>query len=96
MRTIYRNDEFVCFTENDGTLKEIAVDCFDGKCREYINGHRYLKPGESWEREDGKVFTGEMLCPLRDLSLLNEFQEQYDRMMQEATSAYWEGVNSVD
>lgn len=96
MPTIYLDTDYKCHISNDGTMRAFEVSCFDGKCNAFIEGHRYIPEGEKWTRKDGEVFEGESVSPWRNLAVLEEFQAQYDRMMQEATSAYWEGVNSVD
>lgn len=38
---IYLDNEFKCHTTNDGTMREIETDFFDGKCVEYIEGYKY-------------------------------------------------------
>lgn len=38
---IYLDSDFKCHTESDGTMREIETDCFDGKCKEYIEGFKY-------------------------------------------------------
>lgn len=96
MRTIYIDSAFKCHTANDSTMTEIQTDFFDGKCSTFIEGYRIVPSGEAWTREDGEVFRGEMIAPWKDYRELDAAQKQYERMMQEAETAYREGVNSVD
>ena len=56
----------------------METDAFDGKCRQYIEGYRFVPAGETWTREDGQVFHGEMIAPWRDYELLAEFQALYE------------------
>lgn len=77
--TIYIDNEFKCHVSNDGTMREVeAPKKFNDKCTAYIEGHRLVPDGETWMREDGKVFKGEMLTVWRDDTLLDEFQAQYE------------------
>lgn len=81
MRTIYLDADYKCHTSNDGTMVSVEVDFFDGMCNEYIEGHRYVPINESWTREDGTVFHGEMLAPWKDLSELDNAQREYERRL---------------
>ena len=79
MKTIYIDSDFKCHTSKpDGTYTAVETDFFDGKCRQYIEGYRFGPSGESWEREDGEVFTGEMVAPWRNYELLLELQSIYE------------------
>ena len=79
--TIYLDDDFKCHVENDGTMREVETDFFDGKCTEFIEGYRFVPDGESWTREDGAVFTGEMIAPWRDYTELAIYQSICERML---------------
>ena len=37
-----------------------------------------MPAGESWTREDGHTFTGEMIAPWRDYAILAELQAIYE------------------
>lgn len=63
---IYIDPDYKCHVSNDGSMREFDVPFFDGKCDTLIRGYRYLPPGESWERADGVLFTGEMIAPWQD------------------------------
>ena len=76
--TIYIDKDYKCHTSPSEELTAVETDTFDGKCRQYIEGYRFVPSGESWTREDGQVFHGEMIAPWRDYALLAEFQAIYD------------------
>ena len=76
---IYIDSECRCHTPNpDGTFREVETDFFDGKCDTCIEGYRYVPSGQSWEREDGTVFNGEMIAPWKDYALLDAAQHEYE------------------
>ncbi len=76
---IYLDKEFRCYTkENINTVKSVEADIFDGKCAAFIEGYRYVPSGQSWTRNDGMVFTGEMITPIKDYSILESVQKLYE------------------
>lgn len=95
MTTIYIDNDYKCHVTNDGTMRAFDVPFFDGKSQTFIEGYRYVPPGESWTRSDGHVFHGEMISPWRNAALLDEFQRQYEAQLAAAAVAYEEGVNSI-
>ena len=76
--TIYIDSDYKCHTSPADGLTAVETDVFDGKCRQYIEGYRFVPAGESWTREDGQVFTGEMVAPWRPYEILAEFQAIYE------------------
>ena len=76
--TIYIDADFKCHVENDGTMSEAETDFFDGKGKEFIEGYRFVPQGESWTREDGKVFHGEMVAPWKSFKELDQAQRRYE------------------
>ena len=56
----------------------METGAFDGKCRQYIEGYRFVPAGQSWTREDGQVFHGEMITPWQPYDILAEFQALYE------------------
>lgn len=66
MMKIYIDNDFKCHLSNDGNMIEIKTDFFDGKCGTFIEGYRFVPASESWMREDGTIFTGEMISPWKD------------------------------
>lgn len=87
MATIYIDTDFKCHTANDGTMTAVEADAFDSKCPEYIEGYRYVPSGESWTRDDGTVFTGEMIAPWKDWKELDAAQREYERQQLAAYEA---------
>lgn len=76
--TIYIDSKFKCHTSPGDGFTSVETDAFDDKCRQYIEGYRFVPSGQSWTREDGQVFTGEMVAPLRPYEILAEFQAIYE------------------
>ena len=86
--TIYIDTDFKCHVSDpDGTMTAIETDFFDGKCDSYIEGYRFVPAGESWTRQDGEVFHGEMIAPWRDWRELDEAQRDYEREQYETMEA---------
>lgn len=81
MRIIYIDSEFKCHTSNDGTMRVVETDFFDGKCDAFIEGYRFIPSGESWTRSDGAVFHGEMIAPWKDYAELDTAQRAYERQL---------------
>lgn len=79
---IYIDNEYICHTTNpDGTFREVEIDFFNGKCEAFIMGYRFVPAGESWTREDGTVFYGEMIAPWKDYAELDETQREYEKAL---------------
>ena len=72
--TIYIDSDYKCHSSPGEGLTAVETDAFDGKRRQYIEGYRFVPAGQSWTREDGQVFTGEMVAPWRPYEILAEFQ----------------------
>jgi hypothetical protein len=100
---VYLDNDFRCHIVNDGTMIEYETEFFDGKCDEFIEGYRVVPEGMSWTREDGEVFTGEMISPAVDYIELAMAQAEYEHellveykaALVEAQEYYEEGVNSI-
>lgn len=108
--TVYIDTDFKCYTSPAEGRTPIETDYFDGKCDAYIEGYRYVPSGESWTREDGEVFTGEMIVPATDWQTLDDAQAAYEREQYQTLAtenaalaanlaaldeSYQEGVNSL-
>lgn len=78
MKTIYIDSEFKCHITDDGTMTAVETDFFDGKCDAFIEGYRFVPSGETWAREDGVIFHGEMITPWKPYSELDAAQEEYE------------------
>ena len=79
MKTIYIDSDFKCHVTDDGTMTAVETAFFDGKCDAYIEGYRFVPEGESWTREDGAVFHGEMAAPWKPWQALDKAQREYER-----------------
>ncbi len=80
MKTIYLDREYKCHTADDGTGIPVETDFFDGKWDAFVEGYRYVPAGKVWVREDGRRFSGPMLAPWRDYSLLAQLQQMYEQL----------------
>lgn len=76
--TVYLDSDFRCYTTNSGDRTPYQTDFFDGKCKTFVEGYRIVPSGESWAREDGVIFFGEMTTPFIDSAFLNAAQAQYE------------------
>lgn len=76
--TIYLDSDFKCHVTDGGGMTPIETDAFDGKCKRYIEGFRFVPAGETWTREDGVAFQGQMISPHTDYAILAAYQEQYE------------------
>ena len=75
---IYMDTDFRCHLEDDGGMRPVETDFFDGRCAAFIEGYRLVPEGESWTRADGAVFRGYMIAPAEDYSRLAKAQQQYE------------------
>ena len=66
--TIYIDSDYKCYVSAAEGRRAIETDAFNGKCPEWIESYRFVPEGETWTREDGEVFKGEMVTPWKDLS----------------------------
>ena len=80
--TIYIDRDCKCYTEPAAGRTAVETNAFDGKCRQYIEGYRFVPAGQSWTREDGQMFHGEMITPWRPYDILAEFQALYEEEQQ--------------
>lgn len=84
--TIYIDSDFRCHTSPGDGLTAVETDVFDGKCSAYIQGYRYVPAGQTWTREDGVEFAGEMIAPAQDYSTLALTQAAYEEAMAQAAA----------
>lgn len=80
---IYIDNDYKCHTAEADGLRAFEVPFFDGKCKAFIEGYRYVPEGETWTRSDGVEFKGEMISPLKDYNILAAYQQQYEEMLAE-------------
>ena len=84
---IFIDSDCKCHTSNNGTMIAVETAFFDGKCKAFVEGYRLVPVGETWTREDGEVFEGEMITPFKDYNILRAYQEQYEAMLEELQDA---------
>lgn len=77
--TIYIDADFKCHTIAGDGLTAVETAAFDGKCAAYIEGYRFVPDGSTWVREDGTVFSGEMVAPWKPWDELDAVQREYER-----------------
>lgn len=77
---IYIDNDYKCHRDNpEGTYTAVETTAFDGKCTAYIDGYRCVPSGSTWARDDGTVFTGEMIAPWKPWQELDAAQREYER-----------------
>lgn len=77
---IFVDADFRCHVLPLPGCRELETDFFEGRCPAFVEGFRYIPAGESWTREDGKVFHGEMIAPWQDFSWLRGLQEMWEKL----------------
>ena len=82
--TIYIDKDFKCYTAEAVGLRAVETNAFNGKCPEYIEGYRFVPAGETWVREDGVCFYGEMVSPWKPYDELERAQIVYEKTQYEA------------
>lgn len=93
--TVYIDKDYKCHVNPADGLTPVEDSFFDAKCGTFIEGHRFVPNGETWVREDGKVFEGRMISPWKDSKELDAAQAQYEKDLADLQKAYEEGVNSA-
>lgn len=76
--TIYIDNDYRCYTESAKGRTAVDTPFFDGKCKGFIEGYRFVPQGQTWTRADGVQFKGEMVSPWRNYNELAELQAQYE------------------
>lgn len=80
MKIYINSNDFKCHTSKpDGVYLEVETDFFDDKCQAFIEGYRFVPSGETWTREDGVTFTGEMIAPWKNYDELDAAQRKYEK-----------------
>ena len=98
--TIYIDSDYKCYVSAAEGRRAIETGFFDGKGEEGIESYRFVPEGETWTREDGEVFKGEMVTPWKDLgeaytaqiAYLERQNAQYEAALSEIEVAL--GVNA--
>lgn len=89
---IYIDSDYKCHVLPGEGLREFDVPFFDGKCKKFIEGYRYIPADETWARADGEEFKGEMIAPWEPYTELYIAQLEYDLADADAALAIL-GVN---
>ena len=84
---LYIDSQYKCHVSSGEGLREMNVDFFEGKCKTFIQGYRYIPDGESWTREDGQIFAGEMIAPAEDSRILEAAQTAYEEALDKNADA---------
>lgn len=77
--TIYIDNEYKCHVAAADGRRAVETDFFDGKCKTFIEGYRFVPAGERWVKPNGVFFTGEMITPWKDYNYLQTAQEAYEQ-----------------
>lgn len=85
--TIYVDADFCCYTSDAYGRIPAETTFFDGKCKRFIEGYRFVPAGQSWTRADGVIFTGEMIAPAEDSRILEAAQAAYEEAQEENADA---------
>ena len=81
---IYIDSDYKCSTASAEGRREFGTEFFDDKCSAFVEGYRYVPPGETWTRADGVTFAGEMISPWKDYSILAAAQAAYEQAQSES------------
>lgn len=98
--TIYIDNDYKCYVSAAEGCRAIETDAFNGKCPEWIESYRFVPEGETWVKENGEMFRGEMIAPWKDLSnayaaqaaYVTQQNAQYEAALSEIEAAL--GVNA--
>ena len=77
--TIYIDDDYKCYVSEADGRRAIEINYFDGKCKAFIEGYRFVPEGERWVKPNGVFFKGEMIAPWKDYAYLQTAQEAYEQ-----------------
>lgn len=84
---IYIDSDFRCYTLDAYDRIPVETTFFDDKCKRFIEGYRFVPAGQTWTREDGVVFAGEMIAPAEDSRILEAAQAAYEEAQEENADA---------
>ncbi len=85
--TIYIDTDFKCHVTEAAGRRAIETDRLDGLCDEAIEGYRFIPAGEVWTREDGEIFSGEMIAPWKNSDEIYRVQLEYEAAEMKAALA---------
>lgn len=91
--TIYIDSDYKCYVSAAEGRRAIETNEFDGKCPEWIESFRFVPADETWTREDGEEFRGEMTAPWKDLGNAYAAQAAY---VAEQNTQYEEALTEIE
>lgn len=77
--TIYIDSDYKCYVSAADGRRAIETEFFNGKCKTFIEGYRFVPAGEKWIMPNGIFFKGEMVAPWKDYDYLQVVQEAYEQ-----------------
>lgn len=93
--TIYIDSDYKCYVSAAEGRRAIETNEFDVKCPEWIESYRFVPEGETWTREDGEVFNGEMVSPWKDLGKAYIAQADYAAQLNKQYEAALSEIEAV-
>ena len=75
--TIYIDSDYKCYASAAEGRRAVETEFFNGKCPELIESYRFVPEGETWVKENGEMFHGEMVSPWKDLGEAYAAQATY-------------------
>ena len=75
--TIYIDSDYKCYVSAAEGRRAVETNFFNGKCPEWIESYRFVPEGETWVKENGEMFHGEMVSPWKDLGEAYAAQATY-------------------
>ena len=91
--TIYIDSDYKCYVSEAEGRKAIETDAFNGKCAEWIESFRFVPAGETWVKENGEMFRGEMVSPWKDLGEAYATQTAY---LEQQTAQYEAALTAIE
>lgn len=81
MRTIYIDSDYKCHVTDDGTMRAVEDDFFDGKCGIVVEGYCY---------DDSKGYV--QIYPWKSVEELDNAQREYEKQL---LATYAEALKTV-
>ena len=91
--TIYIDSDYKCYVSAAEGRRAIETDAFNGKCPEWIESYRFVPEGDTWTREDGEEFRGEMISTWKDLGEAYAAQTVY---LEQQTAQYEAALTAIE
>ena len=93
--TIYIDSEYKCHVSPGEGLTAVETDAFNGKCRQFIEGYRFVPAGARLIMPDGSFFRGEMVAPWMPYEILAEYQAIYEEQ-QKTINKYESALSEIE